>query len=147
MRTTYDDKDCREDRPHQPGSAHGKPALVESSKSGSGYPAGSSSPGSAAVSKNADPYAGTEGSNPVPSSKESATKFLRRSACLSDCYYAANEKWSSESRVLGGRPGTTIEAPGADRLHRRGRPMPHRCKLGRRHRARISPVSQASSGS
>jgi hypothetical protein len=48
---------------------------------------------------------------------------------------------------LVGRAGTTIEAPGADRLHRRGRPMPHRCKLGRRHRARIFPVSQAPSGS
>src|SRR5215471_4828057 len=37
--------------------------------------AGSSSPGSAAVSKNAGPYAGTEGSNPVPSSGESGANL------------------------------------------------------------------------
>ena len=47
---------------------------------------------------------GPRGSNPVPSSKESATKFLRRSAYLSDCYYAANpsRKWSSEKSGFGG---------------------------------------------
>src|SRR6516165_12118271 len=47
---------------------------------------------------------GTESSNPFPSSEESATKFLRRSAYLSDCYYAANpsRKWSSEKSGFGG---------------------------------------------